>query len=99
MQEAPGRCPVRLAGPPEHSPWVEEKILPKKTHFRRDEVVVQQREPLPRAEELVLVPALQLRANPSSSGTQPSVRESCREASKSLANYKGLSGGWGMAVA
>ena len=51
------------------------------------------------AEELVLVPALQLRANPSSSGTQLSVHESCREGSKSLANCKGLSDGQGTTVA
>lgn len=33
-----GRCQAWLSGPPEHSPYVEAR----KTHFRREEVVLQQ---------------------------------------------------------
>ena len=39
QQEALGKCQVRLSVPPQHTPWVEAKILPKKTHFRRKEAV------------------------------------------------------------
>ena len=58
---------------------MEAKILPKKTYFRRKEVVAQHGELQPRAKKLVLIPALELHANPSGSGTQFSVNEGCIE--------------------
>lgn len=58
QQEALGKCQVRLSVPSQHTPWVEAKILPKKTYFRRKEVVVQHGELQPRAKKLVLIPVL-----------------------------------------
>lgn len=74
------------------------KILSKKTHFRREEIVVHQGEPQLRAKEPVFVPALQLWAYSSCSGTQFSLNEGCDEGSKSLVNCKGLSGWVGITV-
>lgn len=75
-------------------------MLSKKIHFRGEEVVIQREEPPLRATEpVVLVPAVQLGANPSVSRTQFSVSEGCNDGSKSLGDCQGLSGEWGIEVA
>lgn len=63
-----GRGRVKLSGPLEHTPWVEAKSLPKET-FRERRGRGAANRFQPRAEEPAVIPALQLLANLSASGT------------------------------